>query len=174
MLGLGCTHRYELSGGNCCHCLAHPRGAACSNPDPNWVRKPSGVWRGGGGVGASSGQAPDSRGGSVGTPTYIPQHGTHDTLIICSIHSWGKKIFRKKFPIGSSSHQPAKVRPGGQVGVGFLCVSPPFMNSPPNSIAFGKSTSQRIYREQHTPKIGWKLHKYRLKHALHTLDDHFR
>ena len=34
-----------------------------------------------------------------------------------------------------------------------------------NSIAFGKSTSQRIYREQHTPKIGWKLHKYRLKHA---------
>ena len=43
-----------------------------------------------------------------------------------------------------------------------------------NSIAFGKSTSQRIYREQHTPKIGWKLHEYRLKHALHTLDDHFR
>ena len=43
-----------------------------------------------------------------------------------------------------------------------------------NSIAFGKSTSQRIYRQQHTPKIGWKLHKYRLKHALHTLDDHFR
>ena len=43
-----------------------------------------------------------------------------------------------------------------------------------NSIAFGKSTSQRIYREQHTPQIGWKLHKYRLKNALHTLDDHFR
>ena len=43
-----------------------------------------------------------------------------------------------------------------------------------NSIAFGKSTSQRLYREQHTPKIGWKLHQYRLKHALHTLDDHFR
>ena len=43
-----------------------------------------------------------------------------------------------------------------------------------NSIAFGKSTSQRIYREEHTPKIGWKLHKYRPKHALHTLDDHFR
>ena len=43
-----------------------------------------------------------------------------------------------------------------------------------NSIAFGKSTSQRIYREQQTPKKGWKLHKYRLKHALHTLDDHFR
>ena len=43
-----------------------------------------------------------------------------------------------------------------------------------NSIAFGKSTSQRIYREQHVPKIGWKLHKYGLKHALHTLDGHFR
>ena len=43
-----------------------------------------------------------------------------------------------------------------------------------NSIAFGKSTSQRIYPEQHTPIIGWKLHKYGLKHALHTLDGHFR
>ena len=43
-----------------------------------------------------------------------------------------------------------------------------------NSIAFGKSTSQRIHPEQHTPKIGWKLHKYGLKNALHTLDDHFR
>ena len=43
-----------------------------------------------------------------------------------------------------------------------------------NSIAFGKSTSQRIHPEQHTPKIGWKLHKYGLQHALHTLDDHFR
>ena len=43
-----------------------------------------------------------------------------------------------------------------------------------NSIAFGKSTSQRIYPEQHTPEIGWKLHKYGLKHALYTLDDHFR
>ena len=52
----------------------------------------------------------------------------------------------------------------------FFCI----MEFCKNSIAFGKSTSQRIYREQHTPKIGWKLHKYRLKHALHTLDDHFR
>ena len=43
-----------------------------------------------------------------------------------------------------------------------------------NSIAFGESTSQRIYPEQNTPKIGWKLHKYGLQHALHTLDDHFR
>ena len=43
-----------------------------------------------------------------------------------------------------------------------------------NCIAFGKSTSQSVYPEQHTPKIGWKLHKYGLKNALHTLDDHFR
>ena len=43
-----------------------------------------------------------------------------------------------------------------------------------NSIAFGKSTSQSIYSKQHTPKIGYKLHKYGLKHALHSLDDHFR
>ena len=42
-----------------------------------------------------------------------------------------------------------------------------------NSIAFGKSTSQSIYSKQHTPKIGYKLHKYGLKHALHSLDDHF-
>ena len=54
----------------------------------------------------------------------------------------------------------------------FILSAPPPRQE--NSIAFGKSTSQRIYREQHTPKIGWKLHKYRLKHALHTLDDHFR
>ena len=43
-----------------------------------------------------------------------------------------------------------------------------------NSIAFGKSTSRRIYTEQDVPKIGWKLHKYGLKHASHTLDGHFR
>ena len=51
---------------------------------------------------------------------------------------------------------------------------PPTHNKNINSIAFGKSTSQRIYPEQHTPKIRWKLHKYGLKHALHTLDDHLR
>ena len=42
-----------------------------------------------------------------------------------------------------------------------------------NSIAFGKSTSQRIYPEQHTPKTGWKLHGYGPKHALHSWDIHF-
>ena len=43
-----------------------------------------------------------------------------------------------------------------------------------NSIAFGKSTSQRIYPKQHTPKKGGKLHKYGLKYALHILDGNFR
>ena len=43
-----------------------------------------------------------------------------------------------------------------------------------NSIAFGKSTSQRIYSKQRTHKIGKKQHKYGLRHALHTLDDHFK
>ena len=43
-----------------------------------------------------------------------------------------------------------------------------------NSVAFGKSTSQRIYPKQQTPKIEYKLHKYKLKHALHVLDGHSR
>ena len=43
-----------------------------------------------------------------------------------------------------------------------------------NSIAFGKSTSQRIYSKQRTHKIGKKRHKYDLKHALHSLDGHFK
>ena len=42
------------------------------------------------------------------------------------------------------------------------------------SIAFGKSTSQRIYCKQRTHKTGKKLYKYGLKHALHSLDGHFK
>ena len=42
------------------------------------------------------------------------------------------------------------------------------------SIVPRNTTSQRIYPEQQIFKIGHKLHKYRLKHALHTLDGHFR
>ena len=42
------------------------------------------------------------------------------------------------------------------------------------SIAFGKSTSQRIYPKQRTHKTGKKRHKYGLKHALHSLDGHFK
>ena len=65
------------------------------------------VWRGGGGgrwVGRSATGVP--RGGSVGTPTYIPQNDPHGALIILNIHKWGKKKFRKKLPISSGSHQP--------------------------------------------------------------------
>ena len=51
-----------------------------------------------------------------------------------------------------------------------------FQNNLPsqNSIAFGKSTSQRIYSKQSTHKIGGKPHKCGLKHALHTMDGHFK
>ena len=61
------------------------------------------------GVGGSGGQPPGSPGGSVGTPTYIPQNDPHDTLIILNMHKWGK-TFSKKFPhqvrVRSGSHQP--------------------------------------------------------------------
>ena len=43
-----------------------------------------------------------------------------------------------------------------------------------NSIAFGKSTTQRIYSKQRTHEIGKKRHKYGLKHALHSLDGHLK
>ena len=61
------------------------------------------------GVGGSGGQPPGSPGGgggSVGTPTYIPQNDPHDTLIILNMRKCGKKIFKKKLPINSGSHQP--------------------------------------------------------------------
>ena len=49
---------------------------------------------------------PGGGGGSVGTPTYIPQNDPHDTLIILNTHKWGKIFFQKKLPINSGSHQP--------------------------------------------------------------------
>ena len=63
--------------------------------DPNRVQKLLGVWRGGGGGGVG-GSAGVPRGGSVGTPTYIPQNDPHDALIILNTHKWGKKNFQKK------------------------------------------------------------------------------
>ena len=39
------------------------------------------------------------KGGSVGTPTYIPQNDPHDALIILNIHNWGEKNFKKNLPI---------------------------------------------------------------------------
>ena len=87
-------------------CATLPRGVACSNSRPQPVAKTFGGLDGGGGrwVGRSAARVP--RGGSVGTPTYIPQNDPHDALIILNIHKWGKKIFRKNLPISSGSHQP--------------------------------------------------------------------
>ena len=84
-------------------------------------------------------------------------------------------------PLGVGyANSPKKAKMGGYVAFSPYIRLPGFdlttsaKSVLENSIAFGKSTSQRIYPEQHTPKIGWKLHKYGLKHPLHTLDDHFR
>ena len=113
--------------------------------DPS-AKPPSLLDGAGGGGGGGAGQPPGSRRGWGNTPTYIPQSDPHDALIIWNIDNWG-------------NHQPRSNRRSGQGS---------------NSIAFGKSTSQRIYPKQHTPKIGYKLHKYGLNHALHILDSHFR
>ena len=76
------------------------RGAACLNIDRVvellGVRK-GGRWWGG----ALRGHLGD--GGSLGTPTHIPQNDSDDALIILNIHKWGTKFFSKKFssPISS-------------------------------------------------------------------------
>ena len=75
-----------------------PRGGrACSNSRPQPDAKTFGGLEEGGGrwVGRSAAGVP--RGGSVGTPKYIPQKDPHDALIILNIHKWGKKNFQKKF-----------------------------------------------------------------------------
>ena len=60
-------------------------------------------------------------GGSVGTPTYIPQNGPHDALIIWNVHNWGKKISEKNFPLAQA---PISQRPTRRSGRGsiFLCM----------------------------------------------------
>ena len=74
-----------------------PRGPACSNSRPQ-LGVGGGLEGGGGGrwVGRSAAGVPRG-GGSVGTPTYIPQHDPHDTLIILNIHKWVKIFFSEKF-----------------------------------------------------------------------------
>ena len=75
---------------------SQPRGPACSNSRPQPGAKTFGGLEGGGGGGGSSCQLPGSlKGGSVGTPIYIPQKD--DVLIILNIHKWGKTFFPKKF-----------------------------------------------------------------------------
>ena len=68
------------------------RGAACSNSRPQPGAK---TFRGlEGGEGGGGGwwvgrQGPHGGGGSVGTPTYIPQNDPHDALVSLNIHNWG-------------------------------------------------------------------------------------
>ena len=84
-------------------------------------------------VGGSGGQPPGPTGGSVGTPTHIPQNDPHDTLIILNMHKWGKIFFQK-----NQVRLPSpNVRPGGWVWVKILfCAFQPFLNSPQNSEHF--------------------------------------
>ena len=99
-------------------------------PDPNRVRKLLGVWRGvggGGGLGGSAGQPPGSlEGGSVGDPTYIPQHDPHDTLISLNIHKWVKFFFRKICPLAQAPISQGQTRRSGQGSELFLCFSDVF------------------------------------------------
>ena len=61
-------------------------------------------------------------GASVGNPTYIPQHGPHDALIILNIHNWGKKNFRKKFcPLAEAPISQGPTRRSGRGSKFFLC-----------------------------------------------------
>ena len=75
------------------------------------------------------------RGGSVGTPTYIPQNDPHDALIILNIHKWGTKDFQKKLPI-SSAHQPRSDEEVRSRVKNIFCVFQTFLNSPQNSEYF--------------------------------------
>ena len=111
-------------------------GAACSNSRPQLGAKTFGGLGGGGGgrwVGRSAAGVP--RGGSVGTPTYIPQNDPYDALIILNIHKWGKRFFQKKLPIRLGSHQP-RSDPEVSWGQKICCVFQTFLNSPQNSEYF--------------------------------------
>ena len=86
---------------------------------PNRVRRLLGVRRGGveGGrwVGRSAAGVPG--GGSVDTPTYIPQNDSHDALMFLNIHKWDKKFGFKKF-----AHQlrhPSAKKVGSGVKLSF-------------------------------------------------------
>ena len=62
-------------------------------------------------------------GGSVGTPTYIPQNDPHDTLIILNMHKWGKKFFKKICPSTQAPISQGPTRRPGQGQNPFLCFS---------------------------------------------------
>ena len=56
---------------------------------------------------------------------------------------------------GDLTHLSSKgIKVSGETFGGHSIYDPKPSIRPSNSIAFGKSTSQRIYPKQHTPKIG--------------------
>ena len=59
----------------------------------------------------------------MGTPTYVPQHDSHDTLIILNVHKWVKKIFRKICPFAQALISQGHTRRSGQGSKIFLCFS---------------------------------------------------
>ena len=74
-------------------------------------------------------------GGSVGTPTYIPQNDPYNALIIWNIHGWGiKKFFRKICP--SAQLPLPRSDLAVRSGVKIFCVFHPFLNPPQNSEYF--------------------------------------
>ena len=62
------------------------------------------------------------RGGSVGTPTYVPQNDPHDALIILNIHNWGKQNFSENIcPLAQAPISQGLTRGSGQGSKLFLC-----------------------------------------------------
>ena len=74
------------------------------------------------------------------------------------------------------ANRPKKAKMGGYVAFSPIYACLALIEQPlrGDSIAFGSSTSQRIYSKPHTHNIGKKRHKYGLRNALHTLDGHCR
>ena len=107
----------------------------------------------------------------VNGPKQGPQSGYHGVTEVAKTANIAKNGWKvHKLHKRSSHSAPYKPHRVGTRKHFFGSKS----KKPKDSIAFGKSTSQRIYSEQHVPKIGWKPDEYGLKHALHTLEGHFR
>ena len=74
-------------------------------------------------VGRLAAGPPRGGGGSVGTPTYIPQNDPHDALIILNMHKWGKKFSKKNCPSTQAPISQGPTRRPGPVQNPFLCFS---------------------------------------------------